>query len=143
MMHITRNLKNLKGINFKPNFFKNSFFPSAISEWNKCNLQIYDSDIFESFKKQTLHYIRPCQNSNFKLSMPLGIKLNHNDKYNFQDSIDPLCCWIKFDNLLNVRMFFNSSYCLLSISPTAWASNCCTIWLILNAAMYTKRWVEY
>ena len=103
MIHITRNLKNLKGINFKPNFFKNSFFPSAISEWNKCNLQIYDSDIFESFKKQTLHYIRPCQNSNFKLSMPLGIKLKHNDKYNFQDSIDPLCCY-----LLNVRMFFNS-----------------------------------
>ena len=92
MIHITRNLKNLKGINFKPNFFKNSFFPSAISEWNKCNLQIYDSDIFESFKKQTLHYIRPCQNSNFKLSMPLGIKLKHNDKYNFQDSIDALCC---------------------------------------------------
>lgn len=108
MIHITRNLKNLKGINFKPNFFKNSFFPSAISEWNKCNLQIYDSDIFESLKKQTLHYIRPCQNSNFKLSMPLGIKLKHNDKYNFQDSIDPLCCWIKFDDLLNVRMFFNS-----------------------------------
>lgn len=92
MIHITRNLKNLKGINFKPNFFKNSFFPSVISEWNKCNLQIYDSDIFESFKKQTMYYIRPCQNSNFKLSMPLGIKLKHNDKYNFQDSIDPLCC---------------------------------------------------
>ena len=72
-MHITRNSNDLKGIDVKHNFFQNSFFPFAISEWNKLDLKIRDSTALESFKKLILNFIRPGQNSTFKLHSPLGI----------------------------------------------------------------------
>ena len=58
-MHITRNINNLKGINVKHNFFKNSNFSSVISEWNKLDLKILDSNTSESFKEQTLKFAVP------------------------------------------------------------------------------------
>ena len=97
-MQITRNLNNLKSINIKNNFFKNSFF-SVISEWNKFALKISDSVTLESFKKQILDFIRPRDNSTSKLHNPIEIKaltsfrvtlrLLKEQKFN-QDSIDPL-----------------------------------------------------
>ena len=45
------------------------FFPSVISEWNNSYLKIC-----VSAKKHTLNFIRPRQNSVFKLHNPLGIK---------------------------------------------------------------------
>ena len=58
-MHITRNINNLKGINVKHNFFKNSNFSSVISEWNKLDLKILDSNTSESFKEQTWKFAVP------------------------------------------------------------------------------------
>ena len=58
-MHITRNINNLKGINVKHNFFKNSNFSSVISEWNKLDLKTLDSNTSESFKEQTLKFVVP------------------------------------------------------------------------------------
>ena len=58
-MDITRNINNLKGINVKHNFFKNSNFSSVISEWNKLDLKILDSNTSESFKEQTLKFAVP------------------------------------------------------------------------------------
>ena len=66
-------------------------------------MEIHDSDILESIKKQTLYFIRPSQDNNFKLNKPLGSKLfthlrvglshlkEHKFQYNLQDSIDLLC----------------------------------------------------
>ena len=75
------------------------FFLSLISEWNKFDLKICDSA-----KKHTLNFIRPRQNSIFKLHNQFEINFltrfrvglshlkKHKFKHNFQDSIGLLCC---------------------------------------------------
>ena len=79
------------------------FFPSAISEWNKLDLEIRNSASLEILKKKLLNFIRPNSNSVFNINNPLGLKLltrfrtgfshlkEHKFKHNFQDSVDPLC----------------------------------------------------
>ena len=56
------------------NFFKNSFFPSVISEWNKLDLEIHNSASLEIFKKHLLNFIRPNSNNVFIYYL-LGLKL--------------------------------------------------------------------
>ena len=62
-------------IKVRHDYFKNSFFPSAISEWNKLALNIRNSASLNTFKKKLLKVIRPCANSVFNIHNPLGIKL--------------------------------------------------------------------
>ena len=83
--------------------FKNLFFPSAISEWNKFDLNIRNSASLNTFKKMLLNFIRPSANSIFNIHNPLGIKLLtrlclglshvHERKFRhcFQDTLNPLC----------------------------------------------------
>ena len=56
-------------------YFKNSFFPSAISEWNKLDLNIRNSASLNAFKKKLVTFIWPCANSIIDIHNPLGIKL--------------------------------------------------------------------
>ena len=102
-MHTTRNSDNITPFKDRHNFFKNSCFPSVISEWNKLNLEICNSVSLEIFKKHLLNFIRPNSSNVFNINNPLGLKLltrlrigfshlkEHKLKHNFQDSIDPLC----------------------------------------------------
>ena len=67
--HQTRNSDNI------PFFFaKNSFFPSAITEWNKLDCYIRNADSFKVFKKRLLSFIRPVPNSFYNIHNPLGGK---------------------------------------------------------------------
>ena len=82
-------------------YFKKSFFPSAISEWNKLDLNIRNS--LNAFKKKLLNFIRPCVNSIFDIHNPLGTKLltrlrlglsplhEHKFRHCFQVTPNPLC----------------------------------------------------
>ena len=102
-MHTTRNSDNITPFKVRHNFFKNSFFPSVISEWNKFDLDIRNSASLEIFKKNSLNFIRPNSSNDFNINNSLGLKLltrlrigfshlkEHKFKHNFQDSIDPLC----------------------------------------------------
>ena len=84
-------------------YFKNSFFPSAITEWNKLDSFVKNADLFHVFKKHILNFIRPLPNSIFNIHNPLGIKYltrlrigfshlkEHKFRHNFQDSVDPMC----------------------------------------------------
>ena len=84
-------------------YFKNSFFPSAITEWNKLDSYIRNADLFEGFKKRILGFVRPLPKSIYNIHNPLGIKYlirlrigfshlkKHKFRHNFQDSIDPMC----------------------------------------------------
>ena len=86
-------------------YFKNSFFPSAINEWNKLDCLVKNAASFHVFKKQILDFIRPLPNSIFNILNPLGIKYltrlrigfshlkEHKFRHNFQDSVDPMCSW--------------------------------------------------
>ena len=40
-------------------FFKNSFFPSTLIEWNKLDDSLRKCDSFNVFKKEVLKFIRP------------------------------------------------------------------------------------
>ena len=102
-LYTTRNSDNITPFKVRHNFFKNSFFPSVISEWNKLDLEIHNSASLEIFKKHLLNFIRPNSSNAFDTNNLLGLKLltrlrigfshlkEHKFKHNFQDSIDPLC----------------------------------------------------
>ena len=92
-------------MNVKHNFFKNSFFPSTIIEWNKLDSEIRNSTSFYSFKENILTFIRLAPNSIFQCHNPKGIKYptrlrvnfshlrDHKFKLSFQDTINPLCTY--------------------------------------------------
>ena len=87
----------------KHNFFKNSFFPSAIIEWNNLDPQLGKSESFSLFERNILKFIRPSPNSVYNCHNPRGICLitrlkldlshlrEHKFKHDFQDTLDPFC----------------------------------------------------
>ena len=87
----------------KQDYFKNSFFPSAITEWNKLDSYIRNADSLEVFKKRILEFVRSLPKSIYNIHNPLGIKYltrlrigfshlkEHKFRHNFQESIDPMC----------------------------------------------------
>ena len=99
----TRNANNIPQFKVKHNFFKNSFFPSVVIEWNKLDLNIRNSENLFIFKKKLLKFIRPSGNSVFRCHNPKGIKLltrlrfglshlrEHKFKHDFLDSLNPIC----------------------------------------------------
>ena len=99
----TRNSSKIPSFLAKHDYFKNSFFPSAITEWNKLDSYISNADSFEVFKKRILEFVRPLPNSIYNIHNPLGIKYltrlrigfshlkEHKFRHNFQDSVDPMC----------------------------------------------------
>ena len=71
----TRNYNNIPLFNVKHEYFRNSFFPSTVIEWNKLDNNIRNSELVSTFKKQILKFIRPSPNSRFNVRNPNGIKL--------------------------------------------------------------------
>ena len=65
MSYRTRQCNKIPAINVKHDFFKNTFFPSTIIEWNKLDWKIKNSESIETFKKRVLSFIRPSPNSTF------------------------------------------------------------------------------
>ena len=88
-------------MNIKDKFFKNTFFPSTIMEWNNLDLVIRNSTSFNSFKESILDFIRPASNSTFQCHKPKGIKYftrlrvnlsqlrDHKFKHLFEDTSNP------------------------------------------------------
>ena len=73
-VHNTRLSYNITAIKVRHDYFKNSFFPSAITEWNKLDLNIRDSASLNTIKKKRLKFIRSCAESIFDIHNPIGIK---------------------------------------------------------------------
>ena len=102
-LYSTRNIHNITLDNTKHNFFKNSFFPSTIIEWNKLDPHLRKSENFSVFKSNILKFIRPSPNSVYNCHNPRGICLitrlrlslshlrEHRFKHGFQDLLNPLC----------------------------------------------------
>ena len=74
-VHNTRLSYNIPPLKVRHDYFKNSFFPSAKTEWNKPDLNIRNSASLNTFKKKLLNFVRPCANSIFDIHNPLGINL--------------------------------------------------------------------
>ena len=97
----TRNALNIHHINAE--FFKNSYFPSTIIEWNKSDSNICNSETLNIFKSKIFKFIRPTANSIFRSHNPIGLKLltrlrlglshlrEHKFKHSFQDILNPFC----------------------------------------------------
>ena len=85
------------------NFVKNSFFSSAVIEWNKLDSRLRKVNSFTDFKKNILIFIRPKANCDFNSNSSKGLTFltrlrlglshlrKHKFKYSFQDSINLLC----------------------------------------------------
>ena len=54
---------------------KNSFFPSALSEYNKLDFNFRNSASLNIFKKKLLNFMWPCANTVFNIHNPLGNKI--------------------------------------------------------------------
>ena len=74
-LHTSSNSENITPFKVRHNFFKNSFFLSVISEWNKLDLEIRNSASLEIFKKHLLNFIRPNSSNVFKINNPLVLNL--------------------------------------------------------------------
>ena len=75
LSHTSRNVHSIPFLSVKHSFFKNSFFPSTISEWNKLDPAIRNSESLSIFRKNILHFIRPAPNSIYNCHNPKGVKL--------------------------------------------------------------------
>ena len=94
---------NILHFKVKYSFFKNTFFPSIIIEWNKLDPKIQNAPSLNIFKKNILKFIRRTANNMFSCHNLKGIKyltrlrlgLSHLHKLkfknNFQDTLNPLC----------------------------------------------------
>ena len=63
LLYSTQNTRNIPLLNIKHNFFKNSFFPSTIIEWNNLDPHLRKSENFPFFKSNIRKFIRPSTNS--------------------------------------------------------------------------------
>ena len=72
--YVTRNIHNIPLLKTRHTFFKNSFFPSTIIEWNKLDHNIRSCSSFNIFKKNIQKFIRPSANSLFNCHNSKGIK---------------------------------------------------------------------
>ena len=100
---MTRCKKNIPLLNVKHDYFKSSFFPSTIIEWNNLDSNIRNPENLALFKKRILALIRPSANSTFHCLNPNGLKLItrlrlglshlhfHKFKQSFQDTLNPIC----------------------------------------------------
>ena len=89
--------------NVKTNFFKNSFFPSVITEQNNLDISIRNSSSCHIFKNLILKFIRPEPNRISSAQNLEGLKLltrmrlglshlaDHKFRHNFQDCLNPIC----------------------------------------------------
>ena len=70
----TTNSDNSPYFFVKHDYFKNSFFPSAITEWNKLDYYIMNADSFKVFQERTLRFISPLSNNIYNILNPLAVK---------------------------------------------------------------------
>ena len=131
-LYATRTESNISFIKTKHKFFKNSFYPSAIIEWNNLDSNLR---ISKSISKEILNFIRPSLNSVFDIHNPEGIKLitrlrlglsrlrEHKFKHSFQHTLHPLCnCGQDIESttlfFLHCPFLFNERRTLLSTIPS-------------------------
>ena len=134
--HRTRNSYNIPQFNIKHNFFKNSFFPSVIVEWNKPDWDTQNLNSLSLFKSRILKFIQPNPNSILNCHNPKTIKYlsrirlglshlhEHKFKHSFQDIKSYLCLWIRYWNTLSLPHLLPCPWCWTKYSPEQHKTNC-------------------
>ena len=105
-VYVTESSQNNKIPSFKIryNFFKDSFFPTVISEWNYLDINIRNSSSINVFKKELLKFIRPEPNITYNIHDAKRLKLltrlrlglshlsDHRFRHKFQDCVFQCSC---------------------------------------------------
>ena len=76
-------------------YYKNSFFPFCVNEWNKLDPSIRNSTSISVFKKALLKFIRTakrCPVCNIFDTTGLKSLTSHKFLHNFQDTLNPHLC---------------------------------------------------
>ena len=110
-------IDGISNIKTRSNFIRNSFFPSTVTEWNKLDRDIRNSDCLNVFKLYLLKFVRSVADSVFEINNPYGLKLlkrlrlgsshlrYHKFRYNFQDYINPICvCGLEIETRAHVLL---------------------------------------
>ena len=96
-----RHVNSFNTVSCKSEYFKNSFIPNVINEWNK--LDIRSSTSYNLFLNTLLKFIRPAQRKTFNINDSVGVKLltrlqlgfshlrDHKFRHGFRDILNPLC----------------------------------------------------
>ena len=123
--YVTRTVRNIPLIKTKHNFFRNSFFPSAIIQWNNLDPNLRNSKSISVFKEKILNFIRISPNSFLIVTILKELNLlqdlrQHKFKHSFQDTINTLCnCGQDIESsthfFLHSPFFTNERRTLLSI----------------------------
>ena len=97
----TRNTDKITPFHTKHNFFKNSFFPSTVIEWNRLDPNLRSATSLSVFKKNLLKFVRSLPKSVFNCHNCKGIKYltrlrlglsylhEHKFKHSFQNTLNP------------------------------------------------------
>ena len=98
-----RHVNSFNTVSCKSEYFKNSFIPNVINEWNKLDPDILSSTSYNLFRNTLLKFIRPAQRKTFNINDSVGVKLltrlrlgfshlrDHKFKHGFRDISNPLC----------------------------------------------------
>ena len=90
-------------IRSRTNRYSNSFFPDAISTWNKIITHFENFPTYDTFKDHIISLIRPERRSIFKIHDPVGLRYlfqlrvslsplrSHKKRYNFDDTPSDTC----------------------------------------------------
>ena len=105
-----RNVDCIPLIKIKHNFFKNTFLPSAIIEWNKLDLAIRNAESLGIFKSNILKFFRPTPRSFFNCYNHKGIRL----------MTRPLGEWAVYVNINSITIF---KTVLILFAVVVWISN--------------------
>ena len=70
-----RHVNSFNLVTCKSEYFKNSFIPNVIYEWNKLDPDIRSSASYNLFRNTLLKLIRPAQRKTFNINDLVGVKL--------------------------------------------------------------------
>ena len=112
-------------VSFKSDYFKNSFIPNFIYEWNKLGPHIRSFASYSLFRNTLLKFIRPAQKKTLNINDSVGVKLlprlrldfshlrEHKFRHGFRDILNPLCpCSIEAEIFAHYFLrchFYNAS----------------------------------
>ena len=98
-----RHVNSFDLVSCKSEYFKNSFIPNVIYEWNKLDPDIRSSVSYNLFRNTLLKFIRPLQRKTFNINDSVGVKLltrlrlgfshllEHMFRHGFRDILNPFC----------------------------------------------------
>ena len=120
-----RHVNSFNLVSCKSEYFKNSFIPNVIYEWNKLDSDICSSALCNLFRNKLLKFIRPAQRKTFNINDSVGVKSltrlrlgfshlrEHTFRHGFRDILNPLCpCSIETETIAHYFLhcrFYNAN----------------------------------